>query len=283
MVPTDANSHKYLKPLALFSALHPVGYVVADNLLARVQLTDFAQQPTTSFSGGMKRRLSVAISFVGDPTVIFLDEPTTGLDPLSRSRVWKLIQEMKEDRVVLLTTHSMEEADVLSDTIAILATGRMRASGTPLFLKNRFGAGYQANVLCESDDVEAVVGLIRKAMPKSEILDASAGNISISIPRANSKTQIPAFFKLVGQDGVQYVKEWGISHTTLEEVFLRLAQQSREVNELATDFAAIEEDKLCALCNDRLAETVIIYTSLGVGVEVANVLCSQCCPPVPGG
>jgi len=74
----------------------------------------------------MKRRLSVAISGIGNPRIIIMDEPTTGLDPVSRRKVWELIQKLKKDRVVILTTHSMEEADVLSDKIAIIASGKFK-------------------------------------------------------------------------------------------------------------------------------------------------------------
>ena len=76
-----------------------------------------------SFSGGMKRRLSVAIACIGDPQIVFMDEPTTGMDPVSRQSVWKLIQELRQNRIVILTTHSMEEADYLSDRIAVIVDG----------------------------------------------------------------------------------------------------------------------------------------------------------------
>jgi len=83
--------------------------------LSEVGLKDESDVKVSMFSGGMRRRLSVAISGIGNPRIIFMDEPTTGMDPISRQQVWKLIQEFKKDRVVILTTHSMEEADILCD------------------------------------------------------------------------------------------------------------------------------------------------------------------------
>ncbi|GAX80779.1 hypothetical protein CEUSTIGMA_g8215.t1 [Chlamydomonas eustigma] len=115
----------------------------ASELLDKVGLTESADRTVGNFSGGMKRRLSVAMALLGDPRVVYLDEPTTGMDPVSRRQVWDLISACKCNRVVILTTHSMEEADVLGDRIGILASGRLRCLGTSLHLKNRFGSGYQ--------------------------------------------------------------------------------------------------------------------------------------------
>jgi ABC-type multidrug transport system ATPase subunit len=91
----------------------------------------------------MKRRLSVAMAMIGDPKLIFLDEPTTGMDPVSRRQVWDIIEHAKQNRAIVLTTHSMEEADILGDRVAIMAHGSLRCIGSSLHLKQKFGAGYQ--------------------------------------------------------------------------------------------------------------------------------------------
>jgi ABC-type multidrug transport system ATPase subunit len=141
-----------------------------DALLTDVDLLSRAHGPAGTFSGGMKRRLSMAIACMGLPNIILLDEPTTGLDPLAKKKIWNLIQAMKrQERVVLLTTHSMEEADVLSDRIAMLSKGTLRASGTALFLKNRFGLGYNAKLLCESDRLEELQSIIHTHLPSAEV------------------------------------------------------------------------------------------------------------------
>ena len=116
--------------------------------MVQVNLTYAAQQRAGSFSGGMKRRLSVACALLGDPKLVFLDEPTTGMDPVSRRQVWDIIERAKQGRAIILTTHSMEEADILGDRIAIMARGNLRCLGTSLRLKQKFGAGYQVHSAC---------------------------------------------------------------------------------------------------------------------------------------
>merc|ERR1711871_1881771 len=107
------------------------------------------QTPARAYSGGMQRRLSIAISLIGNPKVVYLDEPTTGMDPVTRREVWNMIQRAKKDRVIILTTHSMEEADVLGDNIAVMSKGRLQAIGSATRLKNRFGAGYKMTLFID--------------------------------------------------------------------------------------------------------------------------------------
>ena len=187
-----------------------------------------------TFSGGMKRRLSVGMSAMGHPKVIFLDEPTTGLDPLSRRRIWKMIERLKVGRIIVLTTHSMEEADALSDEIAILSAGRLRAFGTSFFLKNKFGSGYSISLMCNEKNTGKVMKLVNQRLPGAETLANAAGALTFGLPK-RVMPLIPGFFKYIEAEAQKYgknalVKEWGISNTTLEEVFLRLIAQTKEVN-----------------------------------------------------
>uniref|UniRef100_A0A7N0VH21 ABC transporter domain-containing protein n=1 Tax=Kalanchoe fedtschenkoi TaxID=63787 RepID=A0A7N0VH21_KALFE len=127
--------------------LHPstLGQI-AKKALAEVKLTGSARTRSGSYSGGMKRRLSVAIALLGDPKLVILDEPTTGMDPITRRHVWDIIEKAKKGRAIILTTHSMEEADILSDRIGIMAKGRLRCLGTSIRLKSKFGTGFVATV-----------------------------------------------------------------------------------------------------------------------------------------
>lgn len=112
---------------------------IADDLLQRFGLTDAANRRVSTYSGGMRRRLDIALSFVGKPQVIFLDEPTTGLDPEARIEVWKIVKELADSgTTVFLTTQYLEEAEQLADRIAILHKGKIIASGTLLELKKMF-------------------------------------------------------------------------------------------------------------------------------------------------
>lgn len=115
---------------------------VADDMLKRFGLTDAADRRVSTYSGGMRRRLDIALSLVGKPQIIFLDEPTTGLDPEARIEVWKVVKELADGgTTVLLTTQYLEEAEQLADKIAILHEGRIIASGTLSELKKLFPAG----------------------------------------------------------------------------------------------------------------------------------------------
>ncbi|KAF8975203.1 hypothetical protein BGZ46_009356 [Entomortierella lignicola] len=117
-----------------------------EHLLDDVYLKEKKNERVSTLSGGMKRKLSVALAFMGDPKVVLLDEPTTGMDIFSKKQIWQLMQDSKAGRAILLTTHSMEEADALSDRIAILSKGELQTLGSSLFLKNRFGVGYRLNL-----------------------------------------------------------------------------------------------------------------------------------------
>jgi len=185
-----------------------------------------------TFSGGMKRRLSMAIASIGNPKIVFLDEPTTGMDPNSRRQVWELIKKLKKDRVVILTTHAMEEADVLIDRIAVIVDGTLKCIGTQLYLKNQFGEGYRLTLVTDKDDVPYVCSKVKQIIPSARIMDESGGSIMITVPLANIK-ELNSFFKIVENKYIdadftefkEKVKDWGLSHTTLEEVFMTVTKK----------------------------------------------------------
>jgi len=93
-------------------------------------------------SGGQKRKLSVGIAMIGDSKVVILDEPSSGMDTSSRRRLWEMLKENKSGKIIILTTHYMDEADILGDRICIMADGKIKCCGSSLFLKNRYGVGY---------------------------------------------------------------------------------------------------------------------------------------------
>eukprot|EP00164_Ancoracysta_twista_P003141 GFYU01004190.1.p1 GENE.GFYU01004190.1~~GFYU01004190.1.p1 ORF type:complete len:1422 (-),score=447.32 GFYU01004190.1:80-4345(-) len=239
-----------------------------------------------SYSGGMKRRLSVALASVGAPRIIFLDEPTTGMDPLSRRRVWGAIEKLKENRIVVLTTQDMTEADALGDKIGILSYGRLRAMGSSLFLKRNFGAGYQINILSDPQNIPYLKSFVERQLPQAEILgDFEAGNMTVSLKRKDVK-RLPNFFRAIEGDDSGHIKEWSISDSTLEEVFLRLVAQNKNVNAViddgeddfddATRYDHSHMTRKCVLCDKRDAENVILYTADKVAVQVDNIVCGPC-------
>ncbi|KAJ3089924.1 hypothetical protein HK102_005148 [Quaeritorhiza haematococci] len=264
--------------------------------LEEVSLANVAHRRVSGFSGGMKRRLSLILSALSEDTrIVFLDEPTTGMDPLSRRKCWKVIQEMKRNKVVVLTTHSMEEADALGDHVCIMHAGRLRASGSSLFLKNRFGKGYQLSLLdksmqrTEHDDdshtSNAVTGQNRSqdsvlekwvshVLPGSEIVSSAAGSLTVAVSRQATRHLVDFFRALREEESL----EWSISNSTLEEVFLKLCAQNNsvETQESEGDGSSKSDQKLCAICSKRLAEMVTLYTRNRCKVTVPDIVCEPC-------
>ena len=118
----------------------------ADTYIKMLNLVAKRNVNVTNLSGGMKRKVNLGIALIGDSQVVMLDEPTSGMDPEARREMWDLLTSLKRGRTILLTTHFMEEADVLGDRIAIMGRGRVRCCGSPFFLKKRFGHGYTLHV-----------------------------------------------------------------------------------------------------------------------------------------
>ena len=131
-----------------------------------------------SFSGGMKRRLSLAIAAIGDPKIILLDEPTTGLDPKVRQQVWQLIEKLKQGKSIILTTHSMEEADVLADRISVISKGKLKCIGTSFYLKKSYGEGHRLTInLKSASDEDIVVNKITKMYTSIRKVDCRGGSL----------------------------------------------------------------------------------------------------------
>jgi ABC-2 type transport system ATP-binding protein len=140
-------------------------------LLERFDLTDAARKPLSTYSGGMRRRLDLAMTLVGEPAVIFLDEPTTGLDPRSRRTMWQIIRELVTDGVtIFLTTQYLDEADELSDHVAVLDHGRIVVEGTPAELKRRIPGGHIQLQFAEADALHAAASMIPGAAPDDDQL-----------------------------------------------------------------------------------------------------------------
>lgn len=157
--------------MRLFAQIKGINLALVPNLVSEhldlVGLEDVSRSLVKSFSGGMKRRLSLTLGGVGNPRLIIMDEPTTGMDPLSRREAWKFIHTLRHERALLITTHSMEEADTLCDRIAIIKKGEIQCVGTSLALKNYFGEGYNVEVLVDKakGNATTVIFLMKELAP----------------------------------------------------------------------------------------------------------------------
>jgi len=191
--------------MRLFSKIKGVKEAVfessIDELLESVGLLNVKHARVANFSGGMKRRLSVAIACIGNPRIIFLDEPTTGMDPVSRRDVWTLVQKLKKDKVVILTTHAMEEADILSDRIAVVCDGKLKCVGTPLYLKNTFGDGYRITLVIDAGHEKQIIDLMNIIAPSNKLLDESGGSMVFAVPIENISEIAPLFSLLQLDNG----------------------------------------------------------------------------------
>jgi len=121
-------------------------------MLKDIKLNDHENVIAKNLSEGSKRKLSVAIALIGGSKLVLLDEPTSGMDLSSRRTLWNMLKNYKQGRIIILTTHYMDEADILGDRIGIMAEGRLICLGSSLFLKNRFGVGYNLTIVKKSKD-----------------------------------------------------------------------------------------------------------------------------------
>ena len=198
---------------------------------ADVGLADKLETLSGALSGGMKRKLSVAMSLCGDPKFLLLDEPTSGMDPYSRRATWELLRKRKKGRVTLLTTHFMDEADILSDRIAVMQTGKLQCVGSSTFLKKRFGLGYNITFVTENPGPETTEGIatfLKKFVPSVDVINVAGKEVSYRLP-AGTEGRFPEMFKTFEMPGgakeALKIGGYGISNTTLEEVFIRLADE----------------------------------------------------------
>ncbi|XP_040829453.1 phospholipid-transporting ATPase ABCA3 isoform X2 [Ochotona curzoniae] len=176
-------------------------------------------------SGGMKRKLSIGIALIAGSKVLMLDEPTSGMDAISRRAVWDLLQQQKSDRTILLTTHFMDEADLLGDRIAIMAKGELQCCGSPLFLKQKYGAGYHMTLVKEPHcNPASVVQLVCHHIPNATLESNVGAELSFILPKESTHRFESLFGKLEKQQKELGIASFGASVTTMEEVFLRVGK-----------------------------------------------------------
>ncbi|CAN0136022.1 unnamed protein product [Lampetra fluviatilis] len=218
-----------------------------------------------NLSGGMQRKLSVAIAFVGGSQIVILDEPTAGVDPYARRGIWNLLLKYRHGRTIILSTHHMDEADLLGDRVAIISHGRLRCCGSSLFLKNAFGAGYYLTMVksepgsrrpsagaahlyknleqsqssdeglgsesgSQEDiaDVSAVTQLLQQHVPDARLVENFGQELTYVLPYHGAKDGAFALlFKELDEKLAELgVSSYGVSDTTLEEIFLKVAEET---------------------------------------------------------
>jgi ABC-2 type transport system ATP-binding protein len=190
----------------------------ADELINQFDMADAADRMVNTYSGGMRRRIDIAVSLVVPPKVLFLDEPTTGLDPRSRRDVWNLVTSMAaQDITVLLTTQYLEEADVLSDSVVILNAGEIVASGTADELKRRTGVSYCEMTARSPEEVPRIVAALSD-FPEVEV---DTDTSSVSVPAVDGFATLSQVFRRLSDLDIELL-DISLRRPSLDEVFLHL-------------------------------------------------------------
>ncbi|XP_043073525.1 retinal-specific phospholipid-transporting ATPase ABCA4 [Puntigrus tetrazona] len=247
-----------------------------ENMLEDLELPHKRDEEAQNLSGGMQRKLSVAMAFVGGSKVVILDEPTSGVDPYSRRSIWDLLLKYRTGRTVILSTHHMDEADLLSDRVAIISKGKLHCSGSPLFLKNCFGVGFYLTLVrrmkdqrkkenecdCASEcscscstctrykeeshalqperildgNVESITALIHHHVPEAKLIEMIGQEMTYLLPNKGFKYRAYAslFRELEETLGDMGLSSFGISDTSLEEIFLKVTADGEAANSSVT-------------------------------------------------
>ncbi|CAD5112216.1 DgyrCDS1449 [Dimorphilus gyrociliatus] len=201
-----------------------------DKLLSDVDLIHKKDALSTSLSGGMQRKLSIAIAFVGNSKVVILDEPTAGVDPHARRAIWELLLKYKKSRTIILCTHFMDEADVLGDKIAIIAHGKLKCYGSSMFLKNSLGDGYQLTLVRAEEQIKdstAVTRLVCQHVEEARLIEDIGTEMTFQLPSSKSQNFPELFNALEKLKEELGISSYGISDAALEEVFLKVAEDAK--------------------------------------------------------
>ncbi|WP_110205857.1 ATP-binding cassette domain-containing protein [Nocardioides daejeonensis] len=203
-----------------------------EDLLERFSLVEAGNKVVKEYSGGMRRRLDLAVSLVATPPVLFLDEPTTGLDPRSRVELWDVLRELVDGgTTLLLTTQYLEEADQLADRIVVIDQGNVIAEGTPLQLKDSSGAAAVVVTVSHAADLGSAEAVIRSVVPEVHV-EPNARQLTAPADGLADMTRIAVAFEGTGIE----LDDLGLKRPTLDDVFLRLTGHRAEEPE-----AEIEE------------------------------------------
>ncbi|GBN99598.1 ATP-binding cassette sub-family A member 3, partial [Araneus ventricosus] len=224
--------------LMLFGRLRGLfGNDLLDKVEKIIRLTDLskhADKQTQFYSGGNKRKLSVAIALIGTPPLILLDEPTAGVDPVSRRKIWKILAQARNNTgaAVLLTTHSMEESEALCNRLAIMVNGRFRCLGSIQQLKSKYGQGYTLTIKLKREDennentLNVIKGHIQSNLQGADLKDDHQGMLQYHV--VNPSLRLSHLFKFMSHMKIQFqLEDYLISTTSLEQIFLTFARAQR--------------------------------------------------------
>lgn len=265
------TAEEHLRFYAALRGIHPESIDQAvDWSIRKLSLEKLRHQPAGTFSGGNKRKLCVAIAIIGAPKVVFLDEPTAGMDPGARRFLWDCVLDLiKENHAVILTSHSMEECEVLCSKLAIMVNGKFQCIGSPQHLKNKFGKGYilaikvadedqdlkynpqgqltltkssenleklknlQDSSSDNQDDFLKIHTLIKNSIPGAVLKEQHANMLQYQLPAhlGSQKIKLADIFRLIEDNRREYkIIDYSLSQTTLDDVFVGFAKYQTKNN-----------------------------------------------------
>uniref|UniRef100_UPI0037E7D1F5 phospholipid-transporting ATPase ABCA1 n=1 Tax=Semicossyphus pulcher TaxID=241346 RepID=UPI0037E7D1F5 len=275
-----------------------------DQMIKDVGLPHKRKDLAKNLSGGMQRKLSVAIAFVGGSKIVILDEPTAGVDPYARRGIWELLLKYKQGRTIILSTHHMDEADILGDRIAIISHGKMRCCGSSLFLKKSFGSGYYLTLvrdrtekmtaqrngiihrqgkeerdipsrggslddgigtesessISDPSDLTAVGQLVRRHVPEAAFLESIGQEITYILPYGGARdgTFALLFKELDLAMADLGLTSYGISDTTLEEIFLKVAEDTGVDAEITSNLNWVRPETTYLICIPTATKELLV-------------------------
>ncbi|XP_073347051.1 retinal-specific phospholipid-transporting ATPase ABCA4-like isoform X1 [Pagrus major] len=276
-----------------------------EDMLVDLGLPHKRDDEAQNLSGGMQRKLSVAMAFVGGSKVVILDEPTSGVDPYSRRSIWDLLLKYRAGRTVILSTHHMDEADLLSDRIAIISKGQLHCCGSPLFLKNCFGVGFYLTLVrrmrdvrkkendcdCASDcscscsictkykdqsqnqsqhldrvldgDIESITSLIHHHVPEAKLIETIGQELTFLLPNKGFKHRAYAslFRELEETLADMGLSSFGISDTSLEEIFIKVTADGEAANIATTPEQWMLQRRKCDTVGDEGQNNGVMETN----------------------
>uniref|UniRef100_A0A674KE57 ABC transporter domain-containing protein n=1 Tax=Terrapene triunguis TaxID=2587831 RepID=A0A674KE57_9SAUR len=255
--------------LRVFAEIKGIRSVEVQKVLKRMDIIKIQDTQANKLSGGQKRKLSLGIAMLGDPQVLLLDEPTAGLDPRSRHYVWTLLKERRAGRVTLFSTQFMDEADILADRKAFISHGRIKCVGSSLFLKKKWGIGYHLRMhVSEVCDSENMISLVRQYIPDATFTGQSENELSYTLPLENVD-KFPDLFCGLDSHSDQGIINYGVSMTTLEDVFLKLE------GEAATDQEEQAEEERDTFSADEMEQGLLSLSDTGKATVTGTALWRQ--------
>ncbi|XP_034268587.1 ABC-type organic anion transporter ABCA8-like isoform X2 [Pantherophis guttatus] len=249
--------------LKTFAKIKGIPFSDIENEVEKIQtLLDISAIQNTlakNLSGGQKRKLTLAITFLGQPQVLLLDEPTAGLDPYSRHQVWSLLNEQKAGRVILLTTQFMDEADIFSDRKAIISHGSLNCVGSSLFLKKKWGIGYHLRMhINETCDSERTTSLVKHYIPSVKLSGQHENELTYILP-SEHVNKFPDLFNEIDQQRDLGVIDYGVTMTTLEDVFLKLEGNEKNCDDYGVRHEGEEEEP----GKDEMEQDLLLLSEMG--------------------